>query len=447
MKRAGVALFIMTAFVTAAMAAPPSTLKDFQYCAEVAGPVRMDSLYQVHLTGAVLEKSGAGQEDVRLFSPSGKEVPFVLIENAPSAEAAETYPLEITGYSGGPSSAVITMRLPEKHRPISVISLDIPDIDFKKRAVLSGSGDGKAWQALAEDAIYDFSSQVDLRKTKVEFPATDFRYFRLRLIDAKPAGAGDTSIRLKYEGLDFSVNGGMNKELRIHEAQGGTAAPGEKTAVYDERAFAKPQATQDKDGNTVVLIKAGLPADRFSFQISNPYYYRLVSISASDTGKEDSYLPVARGAIYRFPLSAGQHEAKTALDVRMPKRGYCKIVIENRNSPPLEVKGVTVAWIRKDVYFIALGNEGRHSLCFGNPEAARPDYDLAHFVNSATLPRHPYERLNPGSIKENAEYEPPVPGGRRAKVETLVLKAVVVLLVIGIGFWLYALMRKAGEKR
>ena len=447
MKRAGVALFIMTGCVTAAMAASPSILKDFQYCAEVAGPVRTDSLYQVHLTGAVLEKSGAGQEDVRLFSLSGREVPVVLIEGAPSAEAAETYPLEITGYSGDASSAVITMRLPEKHRPISGISLDIPDSDFRKRAVLSGSRDGKAWRVLAEDAIYDFSSQVDLRKTKLEFPASDFRYFQLELADAKPAGAGDTSIRLKYEGLDFSVNGGMKKELRIHEAQGGTTAPGEKTAVYDEQAFAAPQAIQDKDGNTVVIIKAGLPADRFSFQISNPYYYRTVSISASETGKEDSYVPVARGAIYRFPLSAEQHEAKTAIDVRMPKHGYCKIVIENKNSPPLDVKGVAIAWVRKDLYFIALGNEGRYSLCFGNPALARPDYDLAHFVNSATLSRHPYERLNPGSIRENAGYEPPVPGGRRAKVETLVLKAVVVLLVVGIGFWLYALMRKAGEKR
>ncbi len=429
------------------VAAAPLTPADFPYCADVSGQLTTNSLYQVHLPDEILEKSAAGNEDLRLFGPGGKEIPSVIIEEDRPAETVETYSLEIAEYSAGASAAVVTVKLPEKRRPISVIEIDTPDRDFKKQVKLEGSRDKKIWQALADDVIYDFSSQVDLRKTRIAFLKSDFRYYRLRLSDSRPAGAGHPSIRLTYEGLDFSVNSAQKKELRIRKAEGRTDMPKERDVVYDEKVFANPQASTDKDGNTVIILKTGLPLDRLAFDVSNPYYYRTVNLYASDTGKDDSYYLVARRAVYRFPLTSEQHETRNAIETRSPKRQFYKMVIENKNNPQLDIKSITAGWVQKNLYFIALSAAGPNSLCFGNPGLTPPDYDIAHFINGSTLPQHTYEKLSAAAVHENKDYEAPVPGGRRAGMEKVILKVVVVILVIGIGCWLYALMRKISPKK
>ena len=196
------------------------------------------------------------------------------------------------------------MKLPEKYRPISELHLDIPESDFKKGATLFGSSDGKSWKVLTEAAIYDFSSQAALRKTKIEFKPSSYRFYRIALTDARPAReGGGPSIKLKYEGLDFSVGNGMKKEIRIRAVEGKTAAPKEMAPAYDEKAFAGPTTLIDKNGNTVIVLKAGLPLDRLYLDIANPYYHRMVTLFAGESGQEDSYQMVTRSAVYRFPLS------------------------------------------------------------------------------------------------------------------------------------------------
>lgn len=428
-----------------ALAAPLSS-DDFQYCADVKGKLKAESLYQVHLTDEIIQKAAPGFEDLRLFDAAQREVPSVVIKNIPPFETIETYPLEITGYENDASSATVILKMPKKHRPISVLSLDIPGADFKKQIAVSGSTDGKAWQPLVEDSIYDFTSQVDLRKTKVAFPGADYQYFRLKLTDFKPqATATQPSMRLKYDGLDFSVDGVKKKELRIRFVHGITQTPAGKKPVYDKKSFTGISTSLDKEGNTVIVLPADLPMDQMVLDVSNPYYYRSVNLYGSDTGKEDSYRFLASRMLYRFPLSAEKHEEKNVIEQRIPKQAFYKIVVINKNNPSLEIKGITLAWIQQNLYFIALKNGEQHSLCFGNRKLKRPDYDIARFVNLNTLAQHAYERVELSPIR--------VEGGRPASgewyvgMEKLILKIVVVLLVIGMGFWLFMLLKKTGEKK
>ncbi len=439
-------LFILVCIPAAAIAAAPAP-SDFSYCADVQGEVKAESLYQIHLADEIVQKAGAGFDDMRLFDTSQKETPWVVIPNIPPHETIETYPLEITGYDSDASSATVTLKLPQKHRPISVLDLTIADRDFKKRVALFGSSDGKTWQPVTEDSIYDFSSQVNVRKTKIELAKTDYRYFRLKLADFKPKAGTGPSIKLKYEGLDFSVNGVLQKkDLRIQSVEGSTQTPSEKKPVYDRKIFDKLAPTQDKDGNTVIVLQADLPLDRLTFDIANPYYYRTVTVYGSSTGKGDSYRYLMSQVIYRFPLSSDQHEEKTYLEQRVPKQAYYKVVIMNKNNPPLELKGLTFSWVQQDLYFIALKDNERYSLCFGNPRVRKPDYDIANFVNQNTLSQNVYARVELASLRASGGPRPTL-GDRFAGMEKLVLKVVVILLVIGMGLWLYTLMKKAPEKK
>lgn len=423
----------------------PLTPANFQYCTDVKGAFKAESLYQLHLTDEIIQKTAPSFEDLRLFDTASKEIPSILIGNNPPFETVETYPLEITGYENDASSVAVILKMPQKHRPISVLSLDIQGIDFKKRIGVAESSDGKTWRSLVEDSIYDFSSQVNLRKTRVEFPSSDARYFRLELTDFKPrTGGAQPSIRLKYDGLDFSVDGVKKKVLRIRSVQGSTQTPAEKKPVYDKKTFTDLSPSLDKEGNTVIILKADLPVDQLILEVSNPYYYRTVYLYGSSTGRDDSYRLITSRMLYRFPLSVETHEEKNSIEQRALKNAFYKIVIVNKNNPALEIKGITLAWVQQNLYFIALKNGEQHSLCFGNQKLKRPEYDIVLFINQNTLSQHTFERVEISSIRLSS--------GRPASewfvgMEKTILTIVVVVLVIGMGGWLFMLLKKAGEKK
>lgn len=445
MKKILLLFFLASCCIPAAVNAATLSSADFSYCSDVQGAVKAGTLYKVHIADEIIRKTGVGLEDLRLFDVSQKEIPLVVIGNVPPHELIETYPLEVTGYDSEASSAILLMKLPQKHRPISVIDLDIADKDFKKRIALSESSDGKTWQLLTTDSIYDFSSQVSVRRTKLEFPSTDSRYYRLTITDFKPRTETQPSISLKYEGLDFSVNGVQKKELRIRSAQGSTQTPAEKRPVYDQKTFHNLSPTLDKDGNTVIVLPADLPLDKLILAVANPYYHRTINLYGSSTGKEDSFRFLASQVIYRFPLSSEQHEEKNFLEQSVPKQAYYRIVVINRNNPPLEIKEMTLSWIQQNLFFIALQNGERYSLCMGNTRIKRPDYDMANFVNQNTLSQHTYEQVALAPL--HATGGPRLTLSERfAGMEKLILKVVVFLLVIGMGSWLYLLMKKAPKK-
>lgn len=438
---------LLVCLVPLAAAAAPLTPRDFQACVDVTGPTRADALYAVHLTGDVLQTCSAGCPDLRLFGPGGAETPFVVIENIAPPEPQEKYPLEITDYAPSGTEAVITMRLPEKHRPVTVLEIHTPDRDFKKRAVLSTSRDNKTWRTVAEDAIYDFSSRVALRKTRIELKRTDDRYFRLKLFDDGEKGPAGTSLRLKYEGLDFSVEGMPRKELQIQGVHALTALYRERVPVYDTKTFPNPAAQTDKDGNTVITLAAGLPVERLSFDIATPFYSRTAAVSSRAEDGNDEFRFVTQGTIYRFVLD-GRNEEQTSIDARAPKQAAYRIVIENRGNPPLDVKAVDLSWVRQDLYFLSPAAADRHTLCFGNDTLTRPEYDLGRFITRANLARHSPVSLTTGAVRVNPDYVPKAPKQKRARVEKLILTAVVVVLVIVLGSWLYSLIKKmAQEKR
>ncbi len=439
-------LFIVLGIPSMALATTPKPA-DFSYCAEVQAVIKADSLYQVHLSDEIIRQTGTGLYDLRLFDSSGKETPFTVIENVPPyEETMETYRLEITGYESGPLSATITMKMPQKHRPIGLLDLDIADRDFKKRVALSVSSDGKTWRPLANDNIYDFTSQVNLRKTRIEFPRTDDRFFQLTLTDFVQQPASQQSISLKYEGLEFSVSGIQKKELRVQSVKGSTLVPAEKKPVYDQKTLTNITSALDKDGNTVVTFAAALPIDILSFDVSNHYFYRTIELYGSNDGKDDSYRLLASQQVYRFPLSSEQHEEKIQIEANTQKYASYKVVVLNKNNPPLDIKRITISWIQKNMYFIALRNDDRYSLCYGNQRMPRPDYDIVRFVNRNLLSQHAVVRT---SLAEPTKSEGPrrMLWDRLAGTEKIVLKIVVVLLVVGMGVWLYSLLKKTPEKK
>lgn len=435
--------------ISLALAIPVKSIamshNDFKYYAELGGPVKENTLYKVHLSDEILIKAASGLADIRLFDDSGSEIPYVIIDNLEMGERMESYPLEVTDYTDGPDLASLTLKMPDRHLPISVIDLNISNRDFKKGVELYGSHDAARWESLSKGLIYDFSSQVNLRKSRIRFDSSDYRYYKINLISSAPATDRHKAITLRYEGLEFSAEGATDKKLRILNVTGQTTDLREKSVSYDSHKFTGFKVAADKEGNSIIDIEADLPADKISLDIENPYYYRTIKVYSSDTGKEGSYRLVNQGDVYNFPLS-GFFETKNHIESNAPKCRHYRLVIINRDSPPLTIKGITFEWVQKNLFFASLSNNPRYTLRVGGSDISRPEYDLSRFVTQGNWHLQRHEDLAVSLINSNPGYKSPLSRDKKARIEKLALSGTVILLVVALGIWLYQLMGKMPDR-
>jgi hypothetical protein len=427
--------------------AAPLMPENFQYSSDLKGQIKTRALYQIALSKDVLQKCfHSNCNDLRLADSNNNEIPYVILTNY-YHESTDSYSFEITNYESGTSADIITMKLPEKHRPISVIKLNIPETDFNKRVILYGSPDSKKWILLAEDNIYDFSSQVNLRKTEIKFSESDYRYYRIQLVAKKSKGDGKETLSLKYKDLVFDVNNIKSKKIRISGILGQTAAETSASTVKDTAAFADIAGSVDSDGNTVIIIEANLPVDRIYIDVSDLYFYRDAAIYYSDTAEKDSWNLLSNNVIYSFPLHE-RNETKNYIDCSIHKQRFYKFVIKNNDNPPLTVSRVKFEWVRKSLYFIALNDNEKYILLFGNPGLDSPHYDLPKFINQNNWFSHKYEALELTYIKKNVNYKPSLPKDKQKRAEKTFLTVIVFILVAGLSYWVYTLLRKtSGNKK
>lgn len=419
------------------------TTDTFRYTAELKGDINKDKLYQIHLPGEILSICESRCKDIRMIGPDNSEIPYVILRNM-QWEKAESYDLEVINYEKTPQSAVITLKLPVQHKPISTLELDITDRDFERKIHLYGSDDQSSWVLLKEDRIYDFSSKVTLRKTDIKFNLTNYSYYRIHITNDKTENSGE-NINLQYKDLQFSVIGEENdKSLRIDRFTSRTASQQNSEGIYDEAEFTAFVYYENKEGITEIILKSDLPASRIYFDVSNPLYYRVVDIYGSDSGDDNSFKLRKTDVLYRFILS-GDKETKNYVNLNTEHNRYNKFVIKNKGNPPLEVKSIRFQWPKTNLYFMAIHQEQPYALYFGNPDLDAVVYDLARFIQPDKLNTLDFEIMEISPVKNNPSYIKPKIKFEKWKIEKTVLTLIVSLMVIGIGYWLYVLLRKTSS--
>ncbi|MBF0319947.1 MAG: DUF3999 family protein [Nitrospirae bacterium] len=434
-----ISMLCFAAIMAVTQDASAASERDFRYIAPIAGAVKKGMLYRVHLTPDILQKCAANCTDLRLFDSKNGEVPYIILNDTSPGQPVESYTLKIIDYTAAKngSTAEITMQMPDTFKPITVISIGIEARDFQKGAVLYGSSDLKQWQVLAEDTLYDFTSQVDLRKASIHFNSSSYQYYRLKLSEPDEQ---QKKINLTYEGLKLTVNDEAAKKLKISSVTGLTTASPDIISVYDNMAFSgfKTQTTANK--GTAITLEAALPFNRIYFNITNPYYNRRVRVSYSDKGTEGPFTALAGTmGIYAFPA----YQTRNFIEFTSEKHQYYRIEIENRSSPPLDIKEIKFEWIRKHIFFVALRDDDSVALHFGYLPIERPDYDLSSFINQDNWFKRQYETLKAGSASPNPAYKPTI---GKSGVEKTILRVIVIALVLLIGYWIYRLALAAKSR-
>lgn len=443
-------IFFIFCFLPFAFAEGPHDLNNFLYSTAIKGPLQKGALYRVPLSEEILRNCAHGCADARIFDGDGKEIPYVLIESRGSSDGGETYPFEITDYVETHETETVSMRLPEKYRSINTIRISTQNRDFRKQVEVYGSRDLKTWSSVIKDSIWDFSSQIDLRKTEIIFPESDYRYYRLVLTNAKKNEMKDETIRLNYRGgtnyheFDFSVENDKKGKFHISRVDGITPQSKVKP-VYDEVVLTSFSSQKDGD-STVMDIEAAVPFERVSLDIANSYYFRKVDIYFSENAKKGSYRFITTGRIYSFPLSE-TIETRNLIECPDSSKGHYRFVIENRSNPSLDIKNVKFEWVRRNLYFIALSDSSHYTLWFGNSPLEKPEYDIVNFINQCNWHTHSARDLKLSQVTQNAKFSPGFNKNKKAAIEKTILTLIVILLVGVIGYWLYSLLKNVDYKK
>lgn len=418
---------------------------NFRQHADVGMSLKGGTLYRIDLPADVLRGCAPGQPDIRLFAPDGSEVPYSLVRAEYLKKADETYAAEITGYKADERDAVLEFRLNGQFSPVNSVELAIADRDFRKDAELFGSDDGKTWTRLVSGSIYDFSSQVDLRQTKLKFAGSSNRFYRLKLRDTEEPQPQGKTVSLKYDGIDFSVSGGKGKKLRIDGVKAGTGGQNSLIGAYDEAVFQPVRAGEGKDNSSYFYIERGLPFEKVSFSVSDAFFVRDFSAWYSETGEEGSYRGLGGSNIYRFP-SGWQQGERTVADISSPGHRFYKFIFNNRNNPPLRIMSVKLSWLKRSLYFIAPVDMTGLTLAFDRANTQRPSYDTESFINQGNWEKRTAQELKLGVTAPTTNYSPDPAADRKTRAENNILTGVIVLVVAGMGYWLYTLLKKAAVK-
>ena len=250
---------------------------DLRFLAPIVSELTPDVPVRLPLPRQVIAATAPGFADLRLFDDQGLETPYVVY--AQSAPPSYTFAFEVLSYSQSEEGDTIVLQRPPDTGPCWELTVQTTARDFHKTVHLQASHDRATWVEVTTDALFDFSSRIDVRKTTFTCATTDAPYLRLLLKDVVPPKTDATAMQLRYEGLAFAVHGAPAKPFRIDRISGRTGNPHGADQVYDSTAFAQPDTRTDTQGNTLVhLGRVHLPVAQLTLTVDNPYYHRRVEL-------------------------------------------------------------------------------------------------------------------------------------------------------------------------
>lgn len=326
---------------------------------------RLDSIggegyYFIPLKPEVTAFCKSDLSDIRLFNINGKdtiEIPFVFQDRGDKIKSNAFDIDMINNVEKEKCCSFITLKLKGK-KILNTIHLDIEDVNFDKQLVLEGSNDNKEWFTIMTHLrIVGFENgSIKFSSTSIEFPDTEYEYFRIKFND-------DSSEKVKVRSAyayENQTDKGRYDELEIRSIK---------------------QSENKKDKISEIIADLGLKhrVDHLSLQVdSKSDFYRSINIYksngryTSEKGGGEIWQLVGSGVI------SSERENVFLLD--NTQTGILKVEVLNYDDRPLVITSVKAYYECIDL-IAKLPLKGDTYLCYGNPDASAPVYDLVHFAD------------------------------------------------------------------
>jgi hypothetical protein len=327
-----------------------------------AGPQRLDidvallagsQPFSVRALGERWVAEG-GLNDVRLFGGDGREIPYLLIPPAPDAPvfvAGRVLPITATDTPNDKASGFEVDF--ETIGAIDAIDLSRVRAPFLKRFRLEGSGDRSRWtQLIAEGTAFNLPAE-QLSRTRIEFPAGEYRYVRVTWDDTNSGRVGPPDAVFARRVTVSSPGPLLRAPVAI------TARPSE------------PGRTRFR----LSLPAARLPIVALELTVAGGHLSRKAWVLESRLiGEQAEPQLIGQAQLVRV-MQEGVSADALRIPIRQPTEPDLDLVVDDGDNPPLALEGVTAVFAELPwLYFESAG--GSITARYGDPRLAAPRYDL-----------------------------------------------------------------------
>lgn len=374
----------------------------------------------------VFDQSKAGLNDLRVLDDNNRLVPHVIhwgrVRVTRHLEWLPARLMNATFLPGKYARIVADFgEMDEKNQ----VTLRLSGENYRRRALLEGSNDSKAWEVVAEDLwLFDVSLPGhNFKVDTLKFPRNNFGFLRLTVYNMPddPRRINIQSVKAAFQSAE------SEKEL--------VSVPVKNIArSYDKK---RNQSVFEFD-----LGYRNLPMVSIQCEITKPYFYRGYELLGRNQSrktvqrkresgwekveKKVQWKFVRRGVLYRTRYEDKTRELLKVEGIHAPYR-YLQLRVFNGDNPPLQLEGVRI--FRRDTSLVFEAQGGQtYTLIGGNPRASAADYDLARAVRGVdqfTLPV-----LHPGSVVVLAPEKKVAPWSERHSTVILVILIVAVAVML-----------------
>ncbi|HLA83815.1 MAG TPA: DUF3999 family protein [Thermoguttaceae bacterium] len=452
---AAVALFLLAA--SWSQAADEGLFRFRKDVDRLAGPAAPEDILAATLDGEVYNATGFS--DLRVFDAQGKETPFQLqratedrAQTVRRTRAAEI--LELKEKNGNRLELVIDQT---KNYDVAGLTFSTPLADYERRVTVYGGDDRTEWKRLVDDAlIFDYSRYVDLRNNDVALPKNEYRYFKVVIEEATDATSSPFSeIVRQYRGDEerqrVERTTVRRRPFRIdhlacyyHVEQ--TRVRQDKTVDHPVQFDPAKDVTQDPEQKRTILEITSRREPLTALKLSTPdvNFSRRVSVLVPvEKGVTTNWVEVGRGTIQMIRFR-GFHRRSLVVNFPEQRESHYRIVIENRDDPPLVVTSVSAEGNAYQAVFFAAKDDKYH-VCYGAETIAAPDYDLTALGETLAKGYQPI----PASLGPQTE-NPRFAGGSQQPLRALLgspllLGGAIGLMVVVLAWILFRAGRRIGN--
>ena len=390
MKRVLKLLAFCVALTATVMAQLPSAWQNWRY----STAAELDSVTDSQLSRVILPKQVFGHSqqsfaDLRLIDDAGGETGYVVHarRGRRSRQWRQTQ-ISDTGFVAGRYTQAV-LDTGTDREPHNSLELRLREEDYMLRVELAASDDQRVWRVVrSEVPIFRFRAEGLGGSQTISYTTTSSRWLRVRLLDGEKA---------------FTIQSGRVANEVVEEPEL-VALPA--TFEHNSDSPAKESWWQTDLG------VSGVPASRLLALTSQEEFHRPVRLSVSDDG--ENWRTIHSGALYRFRSKTGElNSGSLRLIFNETRARYWRLVILNRNDPPLENLKIELRGTPRYVVFRQQPGKN-YRLLYGNHRAEAPQYELAKLTSKEDWESAATGALSPEEV--NSAYVSPDPWTERHPV-------------------------------
>ncbi|MEZ6051149.1 MAG: DUF3999 family protein [Planctomycetaceae bacterium] len=428
---------------------------NFQFSRAVQSPlIADDELFAIELDADIYSVTQEGLHDLRLLNSEGDPVPYLLrrvrtkrlqyhrstwTPRAPSLRPLEDGSLEMT------------VELSPKDQHPNGLTIVTPLRDFERRVRIQTSADGQTWDTIVEDAlIFDYSRYMDVRQVEISFPETGPRHFRItvdnvtvrqeqELLELTRKLRGDEETerveRFSVERIPFRID-----RLEFWRETEYERPDEDVIRTYDPDKFAVENDPEQQQ--TRILVEMGRePLTAFIVDVADRNFSRQASVEVEESnGVRTSWRTIGEATLSRIDFQS-LHREQPRIRFPQSRQATYRIVIENRDSPPLEVTGMSAEGVVDELVFLATPDQ-QYTLLYGSETAELALYDTAPIKELLTSGFEP-TRIELNNQQPLADGVRPSPFRWSDVINNpVVLTIVIGILTIALGYSLYQTARQ-----